>query len=153
MLCRNTISPCLEENIDDLPILINCPPQIMLLALNLDENLINKVSIAVTLMFTFQSPGMVGTKFYAPQTNRLIAGFDTSLSEQTFDITIAEVESVVQPNCIADDIWRNSVAFVRRLRSLLSTIIAEPRLLVSTIHGARGMFATTFRTQAIRRRV
>ena len=37
---------------------------------------------------------------------------DCQLSEQAFDVPAAEVESIVEPNGMADDIWRESVAFI-----------------------------------------
>ena len=41
-----------------------------------------------------------------------VADSDTSFSEQIFDISVAEIESIVQPNYVADDVWWESVAFV-----------------------------------------
>jgi len=37
---------------------------------------------------------------------------DASLGQQILDITMAQIESVVEPDCIADDIWWESVPFV-----------------------------------------
>ncbi|MFT5483042.1 MAG: hypothetical protein ACI9GW_001697 [Halieaceae bacterium] len=40
--------------------------------------------------------------------------------EQIFDISMAEIESVVKPGGIGNDIWRESVAFVCVHLSILS---------------------------------
>jgi hypothetical protein len=37
---------------------------------------------------------------------------EAALSQKIVDRPVAEVESIVETNCIADDIWRESVAFV-----------------------------------------
>jgi hypothetical protein len=41
-----------------------------------------------------------------------IADSYTALSKQIFDIAVAEVESVIQPDSVADDIGWESVSFV-----------------------------------------
>jgi len=75
----NTITLGLKINIQYLTILVDCSPQIMLLAI--------------------ESDGFVADR-------------DTTFSQEIFDISIAQVESVVEPNCRGDDIKRESVAFV-----------------------------------------
>ncbi len=34
------------------------------------------------------------------------------LSQQIFNIAVAEIEFVVEPDGVADDIWRETVAFI-----------------------------------------
>lgn len=62
-------------------------------------------------MFACQSVGVNEPKNDAPQTNGFIADSDASLGEQTFTITMAQVEAIVEPNSVTDDISRESVAF------------------------------------------
>jgi hypothetical protein len=47
-----------------------------------------------------------------PTANRFAADSDASLGEQVFDISVAEIESIVEPDSVADDVRRESVAFV-----------------------------------------
>ena len=54
-----------------LPILIDSTPQIMQLSLNLNENLINKESVAVALMFLSQLPSIFRPELVAPKANAL----------------------------------------------------------------------------------
>lgn len=96
----------------------------MLLTLNLDKDIVDKECIALTRMSAPKSLGIFRTKLYTPKTNRLVTDGDTSLGEQIFDITIAEVKSMVQPDRIADGIGGKLVAFVRRLGSFHSAIVA-----------------------------
>ena len=54
-------------------------------------------------MFTFQSPGVFGTKLVAPQANRFVADSDSSLYEYIFDISVTQIESILEPDSITDD--------------------------------------------------
>jgi hypothetical protein len=37
---------------------------------------------------------------------------DGTLSQQVFDIPVSRVEPLVEPDCVADDVWRESVTFI-----------------------------------------
>ena len=41
-----------------------------------------------------------------------MADVDTTLGQEVFDIPVTEIETEVEPDRVADDIWRESVAFV-----------------------------------------
>jgi hypothetical protein len=43
----------------------------------------------------------------------LIGQHDPTLSQQFFDITIAEREAIVEPDRVADDLGRKSIALIR----------------------------------------
>ena len=57
----------------------------------------------LAMMLSLQSPGEPGTELDTPEPNGFVGDCDASLSKQIFDITVAEVESEVKPDCIADD--------------------------------------------------
>ena len=40
------------------------------------------------------------------------ANGDSAFGQQIFDIPIAKIEMIVEPNGMADDVWRESVAFI-----------------------------------------
>lgn len=84
----------------------------MLFAIDFDKDLIDVESIAVALVLSLQSASINGTELDTPQTSRFSADTDFSFSEEIFDIAVAQVEPVVQPNCLTDDIWRESVSFI-----------------------------------------
>jgi len=46
---------------------------------------------------------------------------DAPFGEQILDIPVAEIESVVEPNGVGNDIWRESVAFIGVHMPMLST--------------------------------
>ena len=37
---------------------------------------------------------------------------DAVFSEKVFDISVTEIESVVEPESVADDVWWETVAFI-----------------------------------------
>jgi len=57
----------LQAHINNLPILVNGSPQIMLLAVYFHEDFINVKGVAETSVLSFQSSGVFGAKFIAPQ--------------------------------------------------------------------------------------
>jgi hypothetical protein len=91
----------------------------MLPAIDLYEDFIDVEGVAVSTMSSFQSPGIFGTKLDTPQTDGFIADGDTPLGKEIFDIAMAEIESIVQPDCVADDIGRESVTLVGIRRPIL----------------------------------
>ena len=68
-LARRTVTSHLHEHINNLAILIDCPPGIMLLSTDLHEDLIDEEGIAVALVLSLQSSGIFGTEFDAPEPN------------------------------------------------------------------------------------
>jgi hypothetical protein len=102
----------LQIHINHLPILVNCPPQIVLFTIDLYDDLIDVEGIAIAAMVSLQTPGIFGAKLGAPKSDCLVTDSDAALRKQILNIAVAEVESVVEPDCLADDIWRESVPFV-----------------------------------------
>ncbi len=63
---------------NDFTILIDCTPQVLLLPVNFHKHFVDIKCITVTLVLSFQSPGVLRTKLIAPQTNRFITDFNTA---------------------------------------------------------------------------
>lgn len=84
----------------------------MLLPVDLNKSLINEESVSVSLMFPSQSLGIFRTKIVAPQPNGFIAHINATLWHQIFDISMAEIESAIEPNSVLDDFKWESMAFV-----------------------------------------
>ena len=93
-------------------ILIYSPPQVMLLAINLHEYFIDEKGVAVTPVSTLQAPGKCASKLDAPEADGFITDCDASFGEDIFNIPLAELESIVEPDCAGNAIWRKSVALV-----------------------------------------
>ena len=84
----------------------------MLPAVDLHENFVDVEGIAVASVLALQSAGIDGPEFYAPETDRFAGDNDTSLSQKIFEILVTEIESVVEPESVADDVWWEPVPFV-----------------------------------------
>jgi hypothetical protein len=80
--------------------------------LDLHEHLINGKSVTISLMLPSQSLSIFRPEFVAPQSNYLVAHLDATMRHQIFDITMTEVESVVEPNGVLDYLRRESEALV-----------------------------------------
>ena len=76
----------LQKYIHHFTILVHRSPQIMLFAADLYENLIDEEDIAITLVLSFQAPGIRGTELDTPEANGLVADFNPSFGQQIFDI-------------------------------------------------------------------
>ncbi len=54
----------------------------------------------------------MGSKLVAPQPDRFIADDNPSFSQQIFDISMTEIDSMIEPDGVLNNIRRKSVAFV-----------------------------------------
>jgi hypothetical protein len=84
----------------------------MLLSLNLHKYLINEKGITISLVFSSQSLSIFRSELIAPKMNCFIAHHDTSFSQQIFNISVTEVESVLEPDGILNNFRRKSVSFI-----------------------------------------
>jgi hypothetical protein len=84
----------------------------VLLAVDLHEDFINKESITITSVALLQSSGVYSTEYNVPQPDGFIADRDSALSEKVFDISVAQIEAIIEPDSVADDIGWKSVAFI-----------------------------------------
>jgi hypothetical protein len=76
------------------------------------ENLIKVEGITVTLMPAPKSSGVLRTKFDTPQSDRLVADRDTTLGHQILDIAATQIEAMIEPDDVLNDLGRKSVALV-----------------------------------------
>ena len=59
-----------------------------------------------------ESKSVSSAKLNTPESDGFIADTNAAFGEQILDITIAEVESMVEPNRITDDVGRKSVTLI-----------------------------------------
>jgi hypothetical protein len=69
--------------------LIYSSPQILLLAIDFHENLIEVERITITTMPTFESSSVSNTKLDTPESDRFVANSDASFSKQVLNVTVA----------------------------------------------------------------
>ena len=84
----------------------------MPLSLDLDEDLVDVEGDTVAAMTSLESPGISCSKLDVPNTDSLAADDDASLCQKIFDVTVTQIESVVEPDSVRDHIWRELVAFI-----------------------------------------
>ena len=84
----------------------------MLPASYLYKHLIQKVGIAEARVPALKTFGKFGAEFIDPESNSVVADANVALRQQVFDISNAEIESVVEPNGVLNDRWRQPVSFV-----------------------------------------
>ena len=77
------------------------------------EDFIDEEHIVVSTMTSFKSSSIYSTKLDAPQANRFPGDDNASLSKKIFYISVAEIETIVEPDSVGDDLWRESVALIR----------------------------------------
>tara|TARA_R110002072_G_scaffold123352_2_gene258608 strand:+ start:1681 stop:1971 length:291 start_codon:yes stop_codon:yes gene_type:complete len=94
----------------------------VLFAIDLHEDFIDVESITIASVFSLQSWGVNGSEFDTPKTHRFAADSDTSLSQEIFDIAVAQIESIVEPDGVGNDIGRESVAFICIHSTILTTL-------------------------------
>ena len=103
----------LQKYIHHLTVLVNSSPQIVLLALNFHEYSIYIESVTIALVISAKSLGEFGAELRAPKPDGLIGHRNTTLSQQILNISMNQIESVVQPNSVANYRRRESMALVR----------------------------------------
>ena len=91
--------------------MINSPPKIMLLSIDFDEDFIDVEGVAIASVLSLEALCIQSSKLDAPQANCFTADDDASFGQEIFDIAVAQVETIVKPDCVGDDIWWESVAF------------------------------------------
>lgn len=85
----------------------------MLLAVDFDEYFVDVEGIAISTVLALQPSRVDGSEFDAPEANRFPSNDDPAFSQEIFDIPVAQVEAIVEPDGIGNDIRRESVAFIR----------------------------------------
>ncbi len=84
----------------------------MLLAIDLHEDLVDEEGITISPVLPLQTPGIFRTKLDAPKPDGFITDSNAAFSQQIFDISVTEIESIVEPHGVADDVRRKSVSFI-----------------------------------------
>jgi hypothetical protein len=111
--CRgSTITLGLKIHIDHIAILIYGSPKVMLLAVYFDEDFVDVEGVPITSVLSFQTPGVQSTELDTPETDRLATDSNATFSEEILDIPVAEIKAIVEPDGVADDIGRETVALI-----------------------------------------
>jgi hypothetical protein len=59
-------------------------------------------------------PRVLRAEFDTPQPDRLVADPNTTLGHNILDVTAAQIEAMIEPDNMLNDLRRESMAFVQR---------------------------------------
>src|SRR4051812_28741699 len=106
--CGALITMWLDQDVDHVAVLIHGTPQILLLTVDSNEDLVQVPLIAEPALSSLQFPSIVRTELLTPLSNRLIGHDDSPLGEKILDISKAQAEAMVSPDRVADDLGRKT---------------------------------------------
>ena len=84
----------------------------MLLAVDFDEYFINVKGGSTGPNSNALLNGSNPFPFYTPEADRLSGNSDASLGQQVFDIAVTQIEAIVEPDGVGDDVRWKSVPLV-----------------------------------------
>ena len=84
------------------------------------EDFINEKGIATAQVFSFQSSSVQRAEFDAPKADRFTSDCNAAFGQEIFDIPVAEIESVVEPDGIGNYVKRESVTLIDTHSSILA---------------------------------
>jgi hypothetical protein len=102
--------------------LIHCSPQVILLAVDFDEDFIDVDCVTAASGLSLQSSGVQSRKLDAPETDRFRSDDNVSLAKKIFNIAVTWTKSVLEPDRLRDDIRWESVAFISIHPSILAIL-------------------------------
>ena len=102
-LRRAAISSRLDEDVDDVAGLVHGPPQILPPALNCYEEFVQIPRVAHPAPASPQGPRILRSERSIPAPSGLVGDRDTPFSEEIFDISETQAETVVEPDGVTDD--------------------------------------------------
>ena len=112
---RPPVPTRLYENVDHVPVLIHCAPEILALPVDRHEDFVQKPRISESPLSTFQPPRVVGAELPTPLPHGFVRHYDAAFRQQILDIPEAQAVSVIQPDGVADDVRRKAMPQVSRI--------------------------------------
>ena len=110
--------PCpggLDQDVQDVAVLVDGPPQVLPIAVDLDEDLVQVPLVAGPGLAAAQAGRVGGPELGAPLPDRLVGDDHAALEHELLDLAEAQREAVVQPHAVGDDLDRVPVTLVRHL--------------------------------------
>jgi len=117
----------LNQDVDHVPILIHGTPEILLLAVDSNEDFVQVPNIAEPALTPLQFSGIVWAELLAPEPNRFVRNGNSAFGEKILHIAEAQTETMVNPDSIADDFQRETVTVIGRPIILHSNSLSPRR--------------------------
>ena len=93
---RRTLIPTrLNQDVDHVSVLIDCSPEVVLLAVDLHKDFIQMPDIAKATLSPLEFPRIGRTELLTPMSNGFIGDVDSALSQKIFDVAQAQTETVI----------------------------------------------------------
>jgi hypothetical protein len=99
----------LHKDIQDFALAIDSPPQVHAATLDGDHHLVQVPPITGSRAQSAHITGDDWPKLEDPSPDRLVGDVEASLSQELFDIAVAEREAQVEPDTVPDDLGRELV--------------------------------------------
>jgi hypothetical protein len=102
----------LNQDVDHVSILIDGPPEVVPLALDIHEELVQVPDVSQLPLPAPEPPGVAWAELPTPLPDRLVGDDDSSLRQEFLNVSEAQAEAVVQPDGVTDDLRRKPVSAV-----------------------------------------
>jgi hypothetical protein len=112
LLGRVRVTPTLDPDIQDMIVLIQRPPPIVVCATNRQEYLIQVPPISTLRPSVSKLIGICLAKLTAPLADRFIRHNDATGEEEFFEVAVAETKAEIEPDAMADDLGQETVVLV-----------------------------------------
>ena len=99
----------LEQDVDDLAVLVDGPPEVLTLATKRHEEFVEMPRVADHPGKVSEPLGVREAEGLAPVPNGFVRDGGAAMREEVFDVAEAQGEAVVEPDGVADDGGRKSV--------------------------------------------
>ena len=103
------ITPALYQNVQHDAKLIHSTPKPMLVAVDGDDYLVKMLFVTKGQPFCPNASGCLLTKLQRPVPHRFISRINTANSQHSFDHSKAQQKAKIQPDCVADELQRETV--------------------------------------------
>jgi len=100
----------LEQEVDDLAVLVDSPPEILTLTVNGHEEFVQMPGVADRPGPMPEPPRVREAEGFAPVPDGFVRDGDAAVLEEVFDVAETQSEAVVESDGVADDRGRESLA-------------------------------------------
>jgi hypothetical protein len=76
------------------------------------EDFVDEEGVAVTSVLALQSTCINGSELYAPEADCFSGYSDASLGQEIFNISVTQIEAIVEPDGIGNDVRWEPVTFI-----------------------------------------
>lgn len=112
-LRRTLVASRLDENVDNVAVLIDGAPEILLPAADPYEDLVQVPRISEPRLATFRSGSVSRPELQAPTANGFIRDLDATLGQQIFDITGSSEKTGGRADRVANELRREPMSSIR----------------------------------------